>query len=140
MTPPTNDSPTLFFLVSAMLVYRTIDLLATRVKLEQLRLRATWWRSEAITLTVIRGAVRASKQNAREVLFHVNILMRIHSEFIAGMMVLYLAILAGIGYAVLLWDVRDGSGASFVVAMATATVSLLTSALNFEIEKVKIYL
>jgi hypothetical protein len=148
----TNDFPTLFFLVTAMLVYRTVDLLCTKEKLEQLASRATWWKkesitfkawwkNESITFSVIIGAARTTKHNARAVLLHFKILMLIRQEFIAGTMVLYLSLLAMIGYSVMLSEyVRTGNGASLVVAVATALVSLVASLMNYEIEKVKVYL
>ena len=118
-----NDFPTLFFLVTAMLFYRTLDLLSTKEKLEQIALRATWWRSDGVTFSVVRAARRATKHNARAVLMHFKVLMRLRQEFIAYLMFLYLILFAGVGFSVLLVDsVRNGSGASFVVAIATATV------------------
>jgi hypothetical protein len=136
-----NDLPTLFLLVTAMLCYRTLDLLSTKVKLEQVALRATWWSDTCAKYSLVRMAIRATNHNARTVLFHLKILMRIRQEFIAYMMFLYLFLFAFVGFSVLLFDaVRSGGGASFVVAIATAIVSFLTSAMNYEIEKVRIYL
>ncbi|TAK93477.1 MAG: hypothetical protein EPO07_18070 [Verrucomicrobia bacterium] len=94
-----------------------------------------------ISRKIMRNAVRAKERNVRAVLWHLNFLMSVRREFIAGMMLLYLLILTFIGFSVYLLDgEQEGGGASFVVAVATAVVSLLSSAINCELEKIKTYL
>jgi hypothetical protein len=138
---PIADSKTLFFLVTAMLVYRSIDLLTTRAKLEQLAVKNSILNAERVDLAAMRQIVRICGDNARVIIPHVRFVMFLRREFLAGMMLLYLFILLMIGIWTQISDaVRNGNGESFVVAVATALVSLIASALNFELEKVKIRL
>jgi hypothetical protein len=138
---PNGDSKTLFFLVTAMLVYRSIDLLTTRAKLEQMAVKNPILNAERVDVSAMRHIVRICGDNARIMIPHVRFIMFLRREFLAGMMLLYLFILLIIG----LWTqisnaLRSGTGESFVVAIATGLVSLIASAVNFELEKVKIRL
>ena len=136
-----SDSLTLFFLVLAMLVYRTVDLLSARKKLEQLAVRVKWGADGKITFPVLREAYRICKDNAREVLPSLRILMLVRQEFVAGMMGIYLLLFTMIGFSALLSDdVRTGRKASLIVAIATAIVSFTSSIVNFMVEKVKVYI
>jgi hypothetical protein len=135
------DPLTLFILVSAVLIYRTVDLVSTKVKLEQLAVKASWWTGEGLSFSVLRAAVRACKTNTRTVVSCFRLLMRIRADFVAGLMLLILALFAIVGYSVLLSEgVRTGARATLVVAVITALVSLIASVTNLLIEKVKIHL
>lgn len=137
MNTPSADSLTLFILVAAMLVYRTVDLVSTKEKLEQVALRTNWWTGK-FTFAVLRGALRHCKRDARVLLPRISLLMRIREEFVAGLMLLYLFLFMIVGLCVLLSEgVRTGAKVTLVVAIVTAIISLISSIINLLIEKVK---
>lgn len=135
-----DETLTLFFLVTAMLLYRTVDLLAARKKLDQLAARVKWWDGSPSFL-VLRKAFKLWNHNAREVVPSLRVLMLIRKEFLPGLMGIYLFLFAMLGYSTLLFDdVRSGKKASFIVAIATAIVSFTSSIVNYIIEKVKVHI
>lgn len=96
-----NSSSTLFVLVTAMLVYRTIDLLSVKQKLEQIAKKAPCAPDGGMTYAQKKRAARAYGVHARTVLRDLRVVMWLRKEFFSSMMGLYLVVFSLLGYSVL---------------------------------------
>lgn len=130
---------TLFFLLIAMLTYRTIDLLTIRQKLEQLASRVSrdvQW--NAPTIVRMRSVRRLCRDESRTFLVYYKVMNKIRLEFVSLLMGLYLFIFAVVGFSLLSSvSVKNGKEGNLVVAVVTALVSLLASLLNLALEFVR---